>query len=637
MKKNVYFVQLGSSYGKTIYIPYAAGAIIANCLKYPEISSQYNFPEILFTRDKLDDALARIVEPYMVAFSCNVWNIEYNKALAKRVKEKYPGCVIVFGGHSAGEDGMLLQEEEYIDITIIGEGETAFAEMLKKLPEGKLGEVKSLAYRKDGEIFITPKGCVEDLLELPSPYTTGVFDSIVEKYKDYQLDVVIETNRGCPYSCAYCEWTHGRRTRFFPMEKIRAEIDWMAEHKICFVYCSDSNFGLFKRDLEIVDYLVEKKQQCSYPQVLRVNYDKNSDDRVFEVCKKLNEHGMDKGVTMSFQTLCPEALENIGRKNLTLEHFSSLMKRYSEAGIPTYSELILGLPGETYESFCKGICALFENGEHHTICVYLCEILPIALMASPDYMAKYKIETVKVKYRNYHGMANSSEEVEEYSELIRSTYSMDKDDWVRSNLFSVCALGFHTFPLLRFIAIYLYNEKKADYFKFYSGLAEYLLASSGVIGNVLKDMKSRLDNSLKEGKAYSDPRIGNTNWTYEEGLFLQAVYDLESTFTELKPYLERYGIERDVLDDLIKYQMALVRDAGGKENTVRLKYDFPNFFENIKNKNSLPLQAAKTTIKITPKRSFEDFETYAREVVWYGRRNEASSYKNDEIEILHEQ
>ena len=115
---------------------------------------------------------------------------------------------------------------------------------------------------------------------------------------------------------------------------------------------------------------------------------------------------------------------------------------------------------------------------------------------------------------------------------------------------------------------------------------------------------------------------------------MQAVYDLKSTFEELKPYLERYDIECDVLDDLIKYQMASVRDASGKNNIICLKYDFPTYFENIKNKNNQPLNLRKTTMKITPKRSFEDFETYAREVVWYGRRNEASSYKNNEIEIV---
>lgn len=636
MKKNVYFVQLASSYGKTIYLPYAVGAIIANCLKYPEIESQYRFPEIIFTRDKLDFVLSKMKDPYMVAFSCNVWNIEYNKALAKRIKEKFPKCIVAFGGHSAGEDGSLLKEFKYIDVLVFGEGETVFAQLLKKLPDRKINEVKSIAYRQNGEIITTPRGCVEDLSELPSPYTSGIFDSILENYKDYQLDAVIETNRGCPYSCSYCDWTHGKRMRFFTMEKIKSEIDWAADNKIKFIYCGDSNFGLFERDTEVVDYLVKKKQEKFYPEVFRANYDKNSDERVFVICKKLNEYGMDKGVTMSFQTLCSQALENIGRKNLTLEHFSRLMERYTRAGIPTYSELILGLPGETYESFCKGICTLLEKGQHNTICVYPCEILPNAVMSSDEYMKKYKIETVKVRYRNFHGVASASEEVEEYSELIRSTYSMNRNDWVRAHLFSACSLGFHTLPMLRFFAEYLHYEKKVDYFEFYSNLLEYLLKSSGVMGNVLRDMKSRLDNSLQNGKAYFDKRIGNTGWTYEEGFFLQAAVDIELTFKELIVFLKQYDIEPDVFNDLTEYQMAMVRDANSKEKILYLKYDLPKYFDNVNLQRCRPLTQRKTIIKITPDKEFADFETYAREVVWYGRRNEAAVYKNKEIEVLYE-
>ncbi|MBQ7654502.1 MAG: cobalamin-dependent protein [Clostridia bacterium] len=634
--KNVFFVQIIVDYGKTMYLPYAAGTIIANCMQFPEITSEFAFPDILFKREKLNTSLEKIKDPFMVAFSCNIWNIEYNKALAKLVKEKYPECIIVFGGHSAGQDGKLLNEESYIDIIVQGEGETVFAELLKKIPAGKLENVNSIAYRKNGQIVVTPKSCKEDLSKLPSPYTAGVFDLIVEKYKDYQLDVIIETNRGCPYSCAYCEWSDSRKLRLFPIEKIRDEILWCARNKMEYILCADSNFGLLKRDLEIVDILVETKKKYGYPKVFRVDNEKNSEDRVFEICKKLNKNGMDKGVTISFQTMSPVALENIGRKNLTLDHFSGLIKRYTQAGIPTYSELILGLPGETFESFSRGICSLLEKGNNNTICVYPCEILPNALMADPEYRKKYKIETVKVKYRNFHAVAHSSEEVEEYSELVRSTYSMSRDDWVKTHLFSACSLGFHAFPLLRLVAFYLYNEKKTDYFRFYSGLVDYLLSLPGLIGDIWRDMKYRLDNSLKDGKVYSASRIGNTYWTFEEGAFLQAVRDLNLTFKEILPYLKQFDIETNVFEDLIEYQKAMVRDANGKTNTVSLRYDFPEYFSNILIANYQPLKERKTIIKISPDRTFEDFETYAREIVWYGRRNEAAIYKKHEITITYE-
>ena len=96
MKKNIYFVQVGFEFDGSVYLPYAAGTIIAYCKSRSEISEVYAFPDIIYKREKLADALERLEKPYIVAFSCSVWNTEYNKALARLVKEKYPSCLTVF-------------------------------------------------------------------------------------------------------------------------------------------------------------------------------------------------------------------------------------------------------------------------------------------------------------------------------------------------------------------------------------------------------------------------------------------------------------------------------------------------------------------------------------------------------------
>ncbi|MBQ7654500.1 MAG: radical SAM protein [Clostridia bacterium] len=635
MRKNVYFAQVCEIYGNSAYLPYGAGAIIANCLKYPEIACAYHFPDILFFREDIDVALSRYEDPYIAAFSNNIWNTEYNKVLAKRVKEKYPECIIIFGGHNIGKDDKFLRTEPYIDILSFGEGEETFADLLKKLPTGDISDVKSIAYRKDDEIITTPRGYYGDLSSFPSPYTAGVFDTIIEKYKDLQLDVIMETNRGCPYSCAYCEWDGFGKMRLFPMEKIKAEIEWMAKNKIQYVLCGDSNFGLFKRDLEITDALVKAKRKYGYPKIFRVCYEKNSAERVFQICKTLNAEGMDKGATISFQTMCPEALENIGRKNLTLEHFSYLMKKYSEAGIPTYSELILGLPGETFESFAKGICTLIKNGQHSEIFVFSCDLLPCSPMAEEEYLKKYKIETVKVNFLTLHGTADSKTDIGETYDVIRSTYSMDRDSWVKAYMFSIYIQAFHAFPILRNFAIYLYEDTKTEYYDFYTEFIEYLLKSPGYLGDVCRKVKKKLDDSLKDGKHYASSKTGNVNWSLEEGVFLETMYDYEASADEIMPYLRRFDIPEDIFEDLTKYQTAMLRKPYEKEHSVELKYDFPSYFNNVYSRNYQPLQKRKTLIKFTPERTFDDFETYAREIVWYGRRKEAALYKKKEIEIVY--
>ena len=61
------------------------------------------------------------------------------------------------------------------------------------------------------------------------------------------------------------------------------------------------------------------------------------------------------GATLSFQSFNKDVLHNIGRTNMSHDMFKKIYAKYRESGTRTYSELILGLPGETYRSFISGI------------------------------------------------------------------------------------------------------------------------------------------------------------------------------------------------------------------------------------------------------------------------------------------
>lgn len=628
--KNIYFVQVGVDFGDTLYLPYASGAIIAACLNQPALKSEYAFPDIIYFREKLAGALEKIRNPFMVAFSCNIWNIEYNKALAKLVKAKYPECLISFGGHSVGNSDELMEQEPYIDFLNFGEGETTFPDLLGKLLTGEVSQVKSIAFREGEKIVKTAVRELGDLATFPSPYTMGLFDNIIKEHPEIDFSSILETNRGCPYSCAFCDWTHGKKMRFFPMEKIKAEILWMAEHNIEFCYGIDSNFGMFNRDLEITDFLVKTNRKLGFPKIFRTNYEKNSTDRVFEICNTFNSVGMDRGATVSYQSLCPEALKNIGRKNLTLEHFSELMRSYKEAGISTYTELILGFPGETYESFCKGICTLLEMGQHSSIYIYLCELLPNAVMSDPNYIEKHKIRSVKVFFNNAHSKASRKDEVHEYSNLVRATDTMSEDDWVACNLFSTAVQCFHTLGFLRFFAVYLHYEGIADYYEFYSGLSEFLLSSSGNLGIIWRDIKSRFDNSLKGSWQYYNPKFGDITWAYEEGVFLEAAFNWNDSFEELMPYLRRFNVSDSIFEDLLTFQKMIIRRPHDTEKKAVFEYNLPKYFESIFEKNEPILDNKKTELNIYPQKKYSDWNRYARECVWYGRRKEAALYHKNE-------
>ena len=133
MKKNVYLTQISMSYLPPTYLPYGMGCISAFLRNDPEITEEYEIKPIIFIRETVDEVLGRIVDPFCVALSCSAWNFEYNKVLAKRIRELFPECIIILGGHSVGPGGTLLEELPFADYLTHGEGEEATAQLLKEI------------------------------------------------------------------------------------------------------------------------------------------------------------------------------------------------------------------------------------------------------------------------------------------------------------------------------------------------------------------------------------------------------------------------------------------------------------------------------------------------------------------------
>ncbi len=628
--KKLYFVQAGFAFDKSVYLPYATGCLAAYSLQFEAFRNNYELGGFFYKRERLSDIIEKMTAPAVVAFSNYAWNVEFNKALSEKIKSLYPECVIIFGGHSVrNESTELLNDCPWIDYLIFGEGEEPFYELLMSLAEGReLSAVNDIAYRENGKAVCNPRHACRDISAYPSPYLTGLFDEIC-KNETVELLSVIETNRGCPYKCAYCDWSAKSKVRFFPMEKVRAELKWLSDKKIEYCFCADANFGMFKRDVELADYVIELKRSTGYPDVFRPCYAKENDDNVFEICSKFNEYHIDKGATMAYQSLSADALENVNRKNLTMEHFSDIVKKYNQAKIPTYSELILGLPGETYDSFCDGLCKLLEAGQHNSVSVYHCEILPNSIMGSREYIEKYSINSKKVKFNHIHS-AEADEEVSEYSEIVMGTSTMSKEMWVRSNLFSVTLQCFHSLGLLRCFAIYAHYEKGMSYREFYDRLFEFTLNNPDtVFGKVLARYAQKLTDSLEGDWNYHNPVFGNIVWFFEEGMFLECMYNYDRFEREIAPFLASLNIDIEVFNELKKYQKAVLRCPEKTGELLTAGYNFTEYFDGIYSGEYKPLQKKTVTVEFKENRLFEDWYSFAKNIVWFGRRKGATMYTSD--------
>ncbi len=648
---NVYTFQFSFLHGKSTYLPYTAGVLVAAAKSDRELNAYYDFKEPLFIREDIDLVVEKIEDPCVCAFSNYIWNHEYNKVLARKIKEKYPGAKIIFGGHHITRDSSLMKSEPYIDFLSFGEGEISFRELLRAIMDERLSgkasdyaKIKNIAFREGNTILTTETGCPPEALDFPSPYLTGVFDRMFDHYPELNFFSVIETNRGCPYGCAYCDWGGGKdgsKMRLFPMEKIFAELRWLSDHGIYGFGFSDSNFGMFPRDEEITDEIIRLHNEFGVLNGFQTSYAKNSNDRVFSITKKLNDCGMNKGVTISFQSMNPETLQKINRKNISVESFAELMNRYAEAGIATYSELILGLPGETTQSLIDGIDMLLDSGQHNSIYIHNCERLPFSPMGDEEYRKLYGIETVKIPLNQPHRTMNPGE-ITEYSNLVVRTNTMSRADWVEMNVYSSVVQAFHHEGLLLFFALYLHRECGVKYSDFYKGARDVLLASETPAGEALRTVKSRFE-AVARGETspvFVDCRFGDVGWPAEEFLFISEVYCLEDFYSALHGFLSGYFDDGEFFEELLDFQKHALKKPFVNAVDFECSYNFAGYFSALLCGKAAKLKNEKHRCTVPDPPFYASWEEYSRHVVWYGRKDSRNvwveeintEHNNDELE-----
>ncbi len=629
MKKNAYLVQASCLYGNTYYLPYAVGMLIAFAENDERVAESYDFKRIIYSLEDIDESINSLDNPAFVGFSNSIWNYSYNLEYAKKLKERYPDCIIEFGGHHVPPTVEFLEKYSFIDILIHRKGEEAFRDVLLALDGKKLlKDIPNISFRStDGELIQTPEAKIT-LSDYPSPYLTGVFDDILKDTR-YRFSCVLETNRGCPYNCCYCDWGElNSKVRLFPLDKVFAELDWMAEHKMEFVYCVDANFGMFERDEEIARKLVELKNTKGYPNRLQVSYAKNEIDRVFRINKMLADNGIGKGATLAMQSLEPVVLENIGRINISNEQYSKQIVQYRNAGITTYTELILGLPGETFDSFCRGLCEVLELGQHSSVSAYYFELLPNSRIAQKEYLDKYSIKTVTTALNQYH-CESMDEVLSGHSSIVVETNTMSSDEWIKANEFSTCVQSMHHFGILQCVAMYVRNTCGVSYYDFYSALYAYM-EQNEFCGPVFRMVSSVLRNFVdgKGGLTYQNDIFGKITYPLEEAVFLMFLYESERFYAEVKPFIMKYIQDEDLLDELLRYQKSVVLKPADKEQIAEFKYRFRDYFDAVLKNECAALEKNFVKYKFATPFETHSWEDYAKEIIWFGRRNGRMMYSN---------
>ena len=310
-----------------------------------------------------DDPEARFV----VAFTVYFWNRPQTMAVAARIKAARPRAVIVVGGNDVtNQQDAVFEEAPAVDVLVHGEGELRFVELCRNILHGRdpIEGVLGVSAVRDGGVVTTPAAeRITDLESIPSPLLNAVYD-------DADLAgtrmIIYETNRGCPYSCAFCFWGGATNTkvRQFSIERIAAELERIVRVAApnSHIFVADANFGILNRDMEIAQIFVDLCAKYDKRIVFMTNWAKNSNSKVVEIAEILHHRGMLPGVTLSAQSFDTRTLQLAQRGNIKSGRYDTLLTEFRRRGIPTYTELIWGLPGESLETHLAGIERVLQAG-----------------------------------------------------------------------------------------------------------------------------------------------------------------------------------------------------------------------------------------------------------------------------------
>jgi radical SAM superfamily enzyme YgiQ (UPF0313 family) len=639
-RRRVYLNEFNITMGNYAYLPLVSGLLQAHAQSFDDLRAAYDFRPYLFHTDSPEAILAAYDAPDVAAFSVSMWNEQLNLRIARAVKERWPDCLIVFGGANVPHDPTdYFREYPFIDLAVRAEGEEPFAEILRRRMSGRgYADIAAVSYRDPASgaciHATTDTPFSRDLDVYASPYLEGLYDRLIADHPEFNFQAILETNRGCPFLCTFCFWGKGglsRKYRYRGIDRVKAELRWCAEHGIKYVFNADSNFGMHARDMEIAHYIVDLKTNLGFPEKFRTCYGKNTDERIFEIGALFHRHGIEKGITLSRQSNNATTLKHIKRSNIKLDVYTNLQHQFNDQDIPVYCEMIVGLPGETYETWIAGTEDLLRTGLKNQIFMYHCQIYANTEMADPEYKRAHGLITRTIELHPIHSSRRDPRWVMEFEETVIGTATMPTADWRRTSIFSWITMLLHSLKVGFFLMGYLSKRFGLEHVDFVRFIAEEQMKSG--LGGMLRREIARgnavLDGILAgQGRCSYAPEYGELYWDFEEFSFLEVSKDLDRFYAEMSDvvsdYLTQRGIDfdPDEVADAIAYQdLRIPRRYGPVHRRYEFRTNMPDYFQARWSANPIEVRPAHQVMDVTQPDFAGDGVEYARQVILWGRKS----------------
>jgi anaerobic magnesium-protoporphyrin IX monomethyl ester cyclase len=332
-------------------------AYLESCGFHADIVDCFAHPD---SGEKID-AYVRQYRPKFVGATCTTAGFLDAVRIFGKIKEVCPETLTVAGGpHVSALREPIIRDYPSVDYVVVGEGETPLRRLMETQgnPEGIAG----LVYRRDGEVVFS--GFQKDLLDLdmlPLP----AYDKIEGFPHRYQLPIFnyprtpntsCISSRGCPYQCSYCDRSVFRRSfRYNSADYLYRHLQLLRQKfGIRHINFYDDQFTFNReRVVAFCRRLIDEPLGMTFNCAVRAEH---VDPELLASMKRAGCWMISLGI----ETGDPDLLAQ-HRQNADLDMMSRTIRQVHQAGIRVKGLFMIGLPGETEQSFRRTMDYVFSQ------------------------------------------------------------------------------------------------------------------------------------------------------------------------------------------------------------------------------------------------------------------------------------
>jgi radical SAM superfamily enzyme YgiQ (UPF0313 family) len=491
-----------------------SGVLANDCMPlgvgYIKAVMDRELPEVRSRLFAYPDRLAEAIQsapPDVLMLSNYMWSEQLSLHFARMAKKARPQTLVVMGGPNIFLENHrkieFLNQHPEIDLYVLGEADFLATEVMRQfldagcsIPALGAREIPSAIYRRpNGEVVLTPMWARHrGLDEIPSPWLLGLFD----EFFDGHLAPMIETNRGCPFTCTFCvqgvSWY--TKVNYFSKDRLRDEIDYIGARiqerspQMGVLRIADSNYGMFERDVEISGFIGEAQRKYGWPTFIDATTGKNKPERIIESLEKVSGALV---LYQAVQSLDDRVLREVKRANIKKEAYEQIMIHVRGRGLRSLSDLILGLPGETLQSHIESIHTLLDAGtnEMHN---FQAMMLKGSEMETLESRRKFAFETrFRVLPKNFGEYGG--ERAFDMDEIVVATDTLPFDDYVKARQYHLaCSIFMNNSWFDDAISLAAsFGWKRSQWL---DAIVAAMDADTGVVGKLLRDFSTETVGEL---------------------------------------------------------------------------------------------------------------------------------------------